>query len=155
MSSEIFIPSVDLSTIDPTKFNIELLKQRIVSHFKETGESPLTMLVKAEALQQLLDGIRAELKEDVINELERYPQGKAEVLGAELSKMESGVKYAYDGDYTWQKLNQEVEAIKYKLKEREQLLKAIKEPLVDPETGELIHPVPKYSTTTFKISLKK
>lgn len=155
MSSEIFIPSVDLSTIEPNKFNVELLKQRIVSHFKETGESPLTMLVRAEALQQLLDGIRAELKEDVIAELDRYPQGKAEVLGAELSKMESGVKYAYDGDYTWSKLNQEVESVKYKLKEREALLKTIKEPLVDPETGEMIYPAPKYSTTTFKISLKK
>ena len=26
---------------------------------------------------------------------------------------------------------------------------------VDPETGEMIYPAPKYSTTTFKISLKK
>jgi hypothetical protein len=139
MSLEL-LPKIELSSIEPTKFNIELLKQTIVAHFRDSGESPLEMLVKSEALQQLLDGIRAEL---------------IEVLGAELSKMESGVKYAYDGDYTWQKLNQEVEAVKYKLKEREGLLKAIKEPLVDPETGEMIYPAPKYSTTTFKISLKK
>lgn len=154
MSLEL-LPKVELSSIEPNKFNIELLKQTIVAHFRESGESPLEMLVKSEALQQLLDGIRAELKEDVIAELERYPQGKTEVLGAELSKMESGVKYAYDGDYTWSKLNQEVESVKYKLKEREALLKTIKEPLVDPETGEMIYPAPKYSTTTFKISLKK
>jgi hypothetical protein len=38
---------------------------------------------------------------------------------------------------------------------RESLLKTIKEPLVDPETGEMIYPAPKFSTTTFKISLKK
>ena len=154
MSLEL-LPKVELSSIEPNKFNIELLKQTIVAHFRDSGESPLEMLVKSEALQQLLDGIRAELKEDVIAELDKYPQGKADVLGAELSKMESGIKYAYDGDYTWQKLNQEVEAVKYKLKEREALLKAIKEPLVDPETGEIIYPAPKYSTTTFKISLKK
>jgi hypothetical protein len=52
-------------------------------------------------------------------------------------------------------MNQELEAIKFKQKERESLLKTIKEPLVDPETGEYIYPAPKYSTTTFKISLKK
>ena len=154
MSLEL-LPKVELSSIEPTKFSIELLKQTIVHHFRETGENPLEMLVKAEALIQLLDGIRADLKEDVINLLERHPQGKAEVLGAEVAKFETGVKYAYDGDYTWQKLNQEVESIKYKLKERESLLKTIKEPLVDPETGEYIYPAPKYSTTTFKISLKK
>ena len=53
------------------------------------------------------------------------------------------------------KMNQELEAIKFKQKERESLLKTIKDPLVDPETGEMIYPAPKYSTTTFKISLKK
>ena len=154
MSLEL-LPKIELTSIEPSKFNIELLKQTIVHHFRETGESPLEMLVKAEALIQLLDGIRADLKEDVIGILDNHPNGKADVLGAEVSRFESGVKYAYDGDYTWQKLNQEVESIKYKLKERESLLKTIKEPLVDPETGEMIYPAPKYSTTTIKISLKK
>lgn len=149
------LPTIELNSITPSKFNIELLKQVVVSHFRETGENPLEMLVKAEALVQLLESIRAELKEDVINQLDLHPQGKAIVLDAEVARIESGVKYAYDGDYTWQKLNQEVEAVKFKLKERETLLKTIKEPLVDPETGEMIYPAPKFSTTTFKISLKK
>ena len=61
MSLEL-LPKVELSSIEPNKFNIELLKQTIVAHFRESGESPLEMLVKSEALQQLLDGIRAELK---------------------------------------------------------------------------------------------
>ena len=149
------LPSIELNSINPSKFSIELLKQVVVSHFRETGENPLEMLVKAEALVQLLEGIRAELKEDVINQLDLHPQGKAIVLDAEISRIESGVKYAYDGDHTWLKYNQELEAIKFKQKERESLLKTIKEPLVDPETGEMIYPAPKFSTTTFKISLKK
>ncbi len=149
------LPSIELNSINPSKFSIELLKQVVVSHFRETGENPLEMLVKAEALVQLLEGIRAELKEDVINQLDLHPQGKAMVLDAEVSRIESGVKYAYDGDHTWLKYNQELEAIKFKQKERESLLKTIKEPLVDPETGEMIYPAPKFSTTTFKISLKK
>ena len=149
------LPSIELNSINPSKFSIELLKQVVVTHFRETGENPLEMLVKAEALVQLLEGIRAELKEDVISQLDLHPQGKAIVLDAEISRIESGVKYAYDGDHTWLKYNQELEAIKFKQKERESLLKTIKEPLVDPETGEMIYPAPKFSTTTFKISLKK
>ncbi len=66
---------------------IELLKQTIVQHFRETGDNPLEMLVKAEAIIQLLDGIRADLKEDVVDILSSHPQGKAEVLGAEVTSL--------------------------------------------------------------------
>jgi hypothetical protein len=79
------LPSIELNSITPSKFSIELLKQVVVTHFRETGENPLEMLVKAEALVQLLEGIRAELKEDVINQLDLHPQGKAMVLDAEIS----------------------------------------------------------------------
>ena len=65
MSLEL-LPKVELSSIEPSKFSIELLKQTIVQHFRETGDNPLEMLVKAEAIIQLLDGIRADLKEDVV-----------------------------------------------------------------------------------------
>lgn len=153
--NDLFIPKVELSTIEPSKFSIEMLKNQIVSHFMETGESPLELLVKSEAVVQLLDGIRADLKEVVIEELSKYPQGKAEVLGSELSKMESGIKYIYDQDYTWCKLNDEIESRKFALKEREKMLRSITAPMVDPETGEVVHPATKISTTTFKISLKK
>lgn len=154
MSLEL-LPKIELSSIEPSRFSIELLKQNIVHHFRETGESPLELLVKSEAVIQLLDGIRADLKEQVLDELSRYPQGKAEVLGSELTKMESGIKYLYDQDYTWTKLNDEIESRKFALKEREKMLRSITTPMVDPETGEVVHPVTKISTTTFKISLKK
>ena len=153
--NDLFIPKVELSTIEPSKFSVEMLKSQIVNHFMETGESPLELLVKSEAVIQLLDGIRADLKEVVIDELSKYPQGKAEVLGSELAKMESGVKYIYDQDYTWCKLNDEIESRKFALKEREKMLRSITAPMVDPETGEVVHPATKISTTTFKISLKK
>ena len=65
------------------------------------------------------------------------------------------MKYIYEQDYAWDKLNKEVESLKYALKEREKLLRSITSPVVDPETGEIVHPAPRVSTTTFKISLKK
>ena len=46
------LPSIELNSITPSKFSIELLKQVVVTHFRETGENPLEMLVKAEALVQ-------------------------------------------------------------------------------------------------------
>lgn len=149
------LPVVSVNTIEPSKFNIEMLKQSIVTHFVETGENPLELLVKSEAVVKLLEGIRADLKEQALNELSKHPQGKAEVLGATISKAETGVKYAYDSDYTWQTINAELESLKHRLKERETLLKSLTSPVVDPETGEMIHPAVKYSTTSFKIELKK
>jgi len=40
MSFEL-LPKVELSSIEPSKFSIELLKQTIVQHFRETGDNPL------------------------------------------------------------------------------------------------------------------
>jgi hypothetical protein len=153
--SQALLPKVELSTIEPTKFSIELIKAQIVNHFTETGESPLELLVKSEAVVQLLEGIRADLKELVLDELGKYPGGKAEVLGSEMAKFESGVKYIYDQDYTWNKLNDQLESMKFALKEREKMLRSLPTAMVDPETGEVIHPAPRISTTTFKINLKK
>lgn len=155
MNQITLLPKIDLATIEPNKFSIEMLKETIVTHFKNSGESPLEMLVRAEAVQQLLDGIRLDLRELVVSELEKYPGGKADVLGSELAKIESGVKYIYDQDYQWTKLNDAVEYNKTALKEREKMLRTINTAMVDPETGEMIHPAPRVSTTTFKISLKK
>jgi hypothetical protein len=154
MSLEL-LPKVELSSIEPSKFSIELLKQTIVQHFRETGDNPLEMLVKAEAIIQLLDGIRADLKEDVVDILTTHPQGKAEVLGSEIAKFESGVKYIYDQDYTWSKMNDQLESMKFAIKEREKMLRTLPTAMVDPESGEIVIPAPRISTTTFKISLKK
>lgn len=149
------LPKVELSSIEPNKFAIEIIKSQIVEHFTQTGESPLELLVKSEAVVQLLEGIRADLKELVLDELSKYPGGKAEVLGSEMAKFESGVKYLYDQDYTWSKMNDQLESMKFAIKEREKMLRTLPTAMVDPESGEVIHPAPRISTTTFKINLKK
>lgn len=153
--NELSLPKIELASYEPSKFNNSVIKSTIVEHFKETGESPLETLVRMDAISQLFDEVRADLRDLVVSELEKYPQGKAEVLGSEVAKIESGVKYIYEQDYAWDKLNKEVESLKYALKEREKMLRSITSPVVDPETGEMVHPAPRVSTTTFKISLKK
>ena len=153
--NELSLPKIELASYEPSKFNNSVIKSTIVEHFKETGESPLETLVRMDAISQLFDEVRADLRDLVVSELEKYPQGKAEGLGSEVSKIESGVKYIYEQDYAWDKLNKEVESLKYALKEREKMLRSITSPVVDPETGEMVHPAPRISTTTFKISLKK
>jgi len=153
--NELSLPKIELASYEPSKFNNSVIKSTIVEHFKETGESPLETLVRMDAISQLFDEVRADLRDLVVGELDKYPQGKAEVLGSEVSRIESGVKYIYEQDYAWDKLNKEVESLKYALKEREKMLRSITYPVVDPETGEMVHPAPRVSTTTFKISLKK
>jgi hypothetical protein len=153
--NELSLPKIELASYEPSKFNNSVIKSTIVEHFKETGESPLETLVRMDAISQLFDEVRADLRDLVVGELDKYPQGKAEVLGSEVARIESGVKYIYEQDYAWDKLNKEVESLKYALKEREKMLRSITSPVVDPETGEMVHPAPRISTTTFKISLKK
>jgi hypothetical protein len=153
--NELSLPKIELASYVPSKFNNSVIKSTIVEHFKETGESPLETLVRMDAISQLFDEVRADLRDLVVGELDKYPQGKAEILGSEVARIESGVKYIYEQDYAWDKLNKEVESLKYALKEREKMLRSITSSVVDPETGEMVHPAPRVSTTTFKISLKK
>jgi hypothetical protein len=72
-----------------------------------------------------------------------------------MAKFESGVKYIYDQDYTWGKMNEQLESMRFAIKERERMLRTLPTAMVDPETGEMVIPAPRISTTTFKISLKK
>ena len=74
------LPKGELSSIEPNKCAIELIKSQIVDHVTQTGESPLELLVKSEAVVQIIQGIRADLKELVLDELSKYPGGKAAVL---------------------------------------------------------------------------
>jgi hypothetical protein len=52
-------------------------------------------------------------------------------------------------------MNDQLESMKFAIKEREKMLRTLPTSMVDPESGEMVHPAPRISTTTFKISLKK
>ena len=79
---------------------------------------------------------------------------REEIFGVKISKSEVGVRYDYTKDGVWNDLNSELEPIKDKIKEREKFLKTLQQKVADIDTGEIIEPPVKLSTTALKLSIK-
>jgi len=113
--------------------------------------------LKLKAMEETIKQLRSdeEIRSFVLSEAEKY--GKSfEWRGAKMSIREVGVKYDYaaSGDSEWALLDAQVKELSEKKKAREKFLQAI--PItgtVSPETGEMIYPPAKSSTTSIAVTL--
>lgn len=121
-----------------------------------SGEEDIKLyLVKLKMFEEAIKALRedAEIKAHGEAEIEKYG-GTTEAYGATLS-LRNSVKYDYSQDDEWALLQQSIDMIKDKQKERESFLKALKKPVADAETGEIIYPAIKASATSIIVALKK
>lgn len=130
-----------------------LIKQEILSG----NENPLKLEVQLKAMETLIKKLRSdnEIKEQMIDEGMKYPEKSFEMYGAKFNKTTVGVKYDFDvcQDSEWQDIKAHVENYKAKLKAREDFLKALKQPVVNPDTGEMIYPANKTGKETLSVKL--
>lgn len=130
-----------------------LIKQEILSG----KENPLKLEVQLKAMETLIKKLRSdnEVKDQMINEGMKYPEKSFEIFGAKFSKTTVGVKYDFDvcQDSEWQNIKEHAENYKAKLKEREDFLKTLKQPVVNPDTGEMIYPANKTGKESISVKL--
>lgn len=92
-----------------------------------------------------------------LDELAKY--GPTATFGdCNLEQAEVGVKYDYSGcnDSTLAELYDQLEALKAKIKAREDMLKHLQPSgVVDPDTGEIMYPPVRSSKTAIKTTFKK
>ena len=127
-----------------TKFAIELLADAIQEQVNDGLLDPLELAIKFNGLEQLVKSVKSRITENVLSELLKHPKGKAEVLGASVSQMDS-IKYDFTDLPGWLELEEQILMLKEKQKEIEDKEKSY-------HKGDL--PV-KSVTTTFKIQLSK
>lgn len=99
-----------------------------------------------------------EIQDSILDEASKYGGKEFEAKNIKIQVREVGVKYDYKncGHSGWLKYNNEKEECSKKIKDIESILKHVKESsqnLVDSETGEMISPPSKKSTTKAVISL--
>ena len=132
---------------------IHYMKQELLS-----GDyNPLDVELKLKAMEEMIKQLRSDedIRQFVLAEAERH--GKSfEWRGAKMSIREVGVKYDYasTGDSEWALLDAEIKELTEKKKAREKFLQAM--PVtgtVSPETGEMIYPPSKTSTTSIAVTL--
>jgi hypothetical protein len=138
------VNEIKVGDIAPTKFGIELMADAIKEQVDEGLLDPLEVAIKFNSLEQLVKSVKSRITENVLSELMKHPKGKAEVLGAVVSNMES-VKYDFSDLPGWSELEEQILALRWKQKEIEDVEKEY-------HKGDL--PI-KSVTSTFKIQLSK
>lgn len=142
------------TTSEVARFSYQLIKG------VKSGEiNPLELIVQLHALTKVYEEVREEIEENVLKEAEKYPEKVIERYGARIEKTEVGTKYNYatSKDIEWERLDSEYKTLERRRKEREEFLRALKEPMtaVNEETGEVYKITPPFKTSKagFKIYL--
>lgn len=121
------------------------------------SEDPLKLLVKARRAEHFLTTLISRIREAAIDEFDKYGEKEVSLENANLSKIEAGTKYDYSKDDVWNELKAVETVAANQRKEREAILKALKNPMEEfnEDTGEIrkIYPAVKTSTTTIKVKI--
>jgi len=138
------LEQIKIGDIVPTKFAIELIAETIKEQVINGEHDPLQVAIKMNVLEQLTKSVRDKIQSDVLDELGKYPKGKAEINGASVSSFDS-IKYDFSHIEEWADLEQIIASARERQKEIEEEEKKWRR-------GEL--PI-KSAATTFKINLSK
>lgn len=145
----------EIGTLTPSKSNIDVVSQQLIETVKNGHADPLEFSIRCkfaiEALSAALDAV----KEDALNHIDK----ETVLLGAKLEVSESGVKYDYSQNETWQRIDMQLKpllVLKKEIEDKVKMATKIGNSIIDENTGEIIaSPVKKESTTILKITLGK
>lgn len=119
---------------------------------------PIKVYEEIEVIYKELDVYKKTLKPKVLDELHRY-NGKYNTGNYEFTQFEGGVKYEYETTKhpEWHRLTEEIRKFTELRSQLETFLKSVNKPtevLIEDEVV-TIYPVPRKSTTTFKLTKNK
>jgi hypothetical protein len=148
-----------LSQMPSTATEVAKFSKLLIQSVKNGDVNPLQLIVQLHALTKIYEEVREEIEENVLKEAEKFPEKVIERFGARIEKSEVGTRYNYSAskDIEWERLDSEFKTIERKRKEREEFLRALREPMtaVNEETGEVYKIMPPFKTSKagFKIYL--
>ena len=150
-----------VNKIPASKEEQAVLSSAMINSVLDGEIDPIKAVVQAKSLVETLTLFIKDkgVNDLVIREVEKYGKQTSKD-GATIAIKEVGSKWDYSecGDPIYNRLSSQKAEIEEKLKEREALLKATKEPRteVDEETGEVytVNPPSKSSTTSYSITFK-
>lgn len=145
-----------ITAMPATKEQIHTFVQKAKGEILSGTYDPLEIEIYLKAMEETIKAIRSdrEVRDYVLSEAEKY--GKSfEYKGAKVNIREAGVRYDFSacGDPVHDKLTSEVKDLTEQKKAREKLLKALTGEMADPESGAVINPPVKTSSTTIAITL--
>jgi hypothetical protein len=139
----------ELFRLPETKAQRETFVAACVDEILSGMHNPLNIEIQLKNLEETIKAIRAndQVKDCIHNELNKYAEKTFDYNGVTFTKKQS-TRYDYSEDSKWCLLNNQIKA-------HEALLKNLKEPVADTETGEVYQPAIKKSTDSYSITFAK
>ena len=130
--------------VQPTKYGIDLVAESIAEYVNGGHYDPLEVMVRMNAIEALCKAVREKVMESAQEQIDKHPKGKADILGASVSRMEV-IRYDFSSIEGYTEIEGQIATLKEKLKEIEEEEKKWRR-------GEL---AVKSVTSTIKITLAK
>ena len=148
-----------LRIMPDTAKQIATFAKGVIQSVRNGDANALEVLVRLKALQLLSEEVITEIKENILNEANRYNEKTIERYGAKIDKCDVKTEYLYEtsGDSQWEELDAEIKSLTARRKEREEFLRAIKDPvlLVNKDSAEeLVKPPVKRTTEGVKVYIR-
>lgn len=144
-----------LSLLETTKQQRQSFVEDAIQRIEDGELDPLKAHVQLKCHAELVETMLANprFKKLALEEAGKY--GKTfERFNAKVAIKEVGVKYAYEGcDSELEELMRQKAVLDEKIKKRQKVLQVIDKPVADGETGEMLLPAVKSSTTSLVITL--
>lgn len=143
------------------KDKVSRMVKNIRNEILEGEINPLEAAVVLKGMEVFTKALRTDplVQDCTIEELERYNSKSVAFNGAKFTIKDVGVSFDFTGcnDPIWDFLNVQMEELKGKMKDREDLLKSLKKPetMVNDETGEIytVNPPVRKSKTGYSVTL--
>jgi len=136
------------------KSGIEEISQQMVNSVNDGNEDPIHSILQLRAFKLLLDNIEKGIKATVIEDVEKYgKEGHKNI-----TIREAGVKYDYSNCNCseWNENNVKIKELQEANKKIEAMLKALPvSGMANTDTGEIMYPPSKSSTTSIVVTLDK
>lgn len=142
-----------INNFPTTAIGIRTFAEKIKDEIMSGSEDVLRAKVMLKAMRDVVDKLEKDetLREMFQAEACKYAEKSFSAYGMMITKT-MRTEYDFSKDATWNDLQGEISELKERIKARETFLKAIRSPLADPETGEIINPPTTKQTES--ISLK-
>lgn len=155
------IPNSAIGTLKLMPANTQQIarfSKLLIEDVQNGNVNPLELLVMLRALERVSETVLDAIQSNIDKAKDNYSERQFNILGATVEKSEIAVRYKYETakDIEWERRKSAVDAAMSLLKEREEFLRTLREPMtaVDTDSGEVFTISPPLKTSKSGVKVR-
>lgn len=147
-----------LTVMPKTSTEINLYVSKVKEGLLEGYVTGLDAAQLLKSMEEIVKRLKSDndIRDMILEDADKYTEKTIELNGCKFTKRTSS-KYDYSqcGDSKFNKLDRQIKELTFERKARENFLKALQEPQIDEETGEIINPATSTGSEVVAVTLAK